>query len=139
MEDAHKLFDEFPQGNDLISWNTLMGGYLHVSQPQVIVDLFKKMCRSCFEASVTTVLNLLSAIGDLGSYLGGESLHGYCINIGFCLDLQVLTALIDIYAKNGQIDLGRWIFIGVAVKDVVLWNCLVDKYATVFTGRQAMP
>ncbi|CAB4264594.1 unnamed protein product [Prunus armeniaca] len=129
MEDAHKLFDEFPQGNDLISWNTLMGGYLHVSQPQVIVDLFKQMCRSGFEASVTTVLNLLSAIGDLGSYLGGESLHGYCIKIGFCSDLHVLTALIDMHAKNGQIDLGRRIFDGVAVKDVVLWNCLVDKYA----------
>ncbi|VVA30300.1 Hypothetical predicted protein [Prunus dulcis] len=100
IEDAHKLFDEFPQGNDLISWNTLMG-YLHVSQPQ----------------------------GDLGSYLGGESLQGYCINIGFCLYLQVLTALIDMYAKNGQIDFGHRIFDGVAVKDVVLWNCLVDRTA----------
>ncbi|PQQ07327.1 hypothetical protein Pyn_30223 [Prunus yedoensis var. nudiflora] len=63
------------------------------------------------------------------SYLGGESLHGCCIKIGFCLDLHVLTALIDMYAKNGQIDLGCRIFDGVAVKDVVLWNCLVDKYA----------
>ncbi|PQQ19584.1 pentatricopeptide repeat-containing protein [Prunus yedoensis var. nudiflora] len=90
------------------------GRLSYVSQPQVIVDLFKQMCRNGFEASVTTVLNLLSAIGDLGSYLGGESLHGYCIKIGFCSDLHVLTALIDMYAKNGQIDLGRRIFDGVA-------------------------
>ncbi|PRQ40809.1 putative pentatricopeptide [Rosa chinensis] len=129
IEDAHHLFDEFPQRNDLISWNTLMGGYLHISQPRVIVDLFKEMCIGGFEASVTTVLYLLSAIGELGSYLGGESVHGYCIKMGFSYNLHVVTALIDVYAKNGEIDLARRIFDGVAVKDVVLWNCLVDKYA----------
>lgn len=106
-----------------------MGGYLHLSQPHVIVDLFKQMRNGGFEASLTTVLYLLSAIGDLGSYLGGEALHGYCIKMGFSYHLQVVTALINMYAKNGQIDLARRIFDGVAVKDVVLWNCLVDKYA----------
>ncbi|PRQ43415.1 putative pentatricopeptide [Rosa chinensis] len=83
IEDAHHLFDEFPQRNDLISWNTLMGDYLHVSQPRVIVDLFKEMCIGGFETSVITVLYLLSAIGELGSYLRGESVHGYCIKMGF--------------------------------------------------------
>ncbi|KAK9935170.1 hypothetical protein M0R45_022282 [Rubus argutus] len=129
IADAHQLFDEFPQGNDLISWNTLMGGYNHLSQPHVIVDLFKQMRNGGFEASLTTVLYLLSAIGDLGSFLGGEALHGYCIKIGFSYHLHVVTALIDMYAKNGQIDLARRIFDGVTVKDVVLWNCLVNKYA----------
>ncbi|KAL6190044.1 hypothetical protein ACLB2K_036445 [Fragaria x ananassa] len=129
IEDAHQLFDEFPHRNDLVSWNTLMGGYLHVSQPRVIVDLFRQMCKGGFEASVTSVLHLLSAIGELGSYLGGESVHGYCIKMGFCDSLHVVTALIDVYAKNGGIELARQIFNGVAVKDVVLWNCFVDKYA----------
>lgn len=72
IEDAHQLLDEFPQGNDLISWNTLMGGYLHLSQPHVIVDLFKQMRNGGFEASLTTVLYLLSAIGDLGSHFLGS-------------------------------------------------------------------
>ncbi|KAM0983925.1 hypothetical protein ACFX2I_011331 [Malus domestica] len=129
IEDARKVFDEFPQRNDLVSLNTLMGGYLHASKPHVVVDLFKQMCRIGFEATVTTVLNLLSAIGGLESHLGEECIHGYCIKIGFCSDLHVLTALIDAYAKKGEIDLGRRIFNGVSVKDVVLWNCLVDKHA----------
>ncbi|PRQ49340.1 putative pentatricopeptide [Rosa chinensis] len=96
IEDAHHLFDEFPQRNYLISWNTLMGDYLHVSQPRVIVDLFKEMCIGGFEASVITVLYLLSANGELGSYLGGESVHGYCIKMGFSYNRCLLGA-IDVY------------------------------------------
>ena len=40
IEDALKLFDEFPEGNDLVSWNTLMGGCVSVSQPCLVFDLF---------------------------------------------------------------------------------------------------
>ncbi|GMY26021.1 pentatricopeptide repeat-containing protein At1g26900, mitochondrial [Fagus crenata] len=127
--DAHKLFDEFPQRNDLVSWNSLMGGYVHACQPSMVLDLFCQMCWSGLRASVTTVLSVLSATGDFGNLLGGESLHGHCIRVGFCSDLNVVTALIDMYAKTGNIELGRRVFDEVAEKDVVLWNCLIDKYA----------
>nr|XP_024933851.2 pentatricopeptide repeat-containing protein At1g26900, mitochondrial isoform X1 [Ziziphus jujuba var. spinosa]XP_048318625.1 pentatricopeptide repeat-containing protein At1g26900, mitochondrial isoform X1 [Ziziphus jujuba var. spinosa] len=127
--DAHVLFDEFPQQNDLVSYNTLMGGYLHISQPIVIVELFRKLCSSGLKASITTMLSVLSAAGDLGNYLGGESLHGYCIKLGFCSDLHVVTALTDMYAKTDHIDLAHRIFNEVTLKDVVLWNCLIDKHA----------
>lgn len=129
IQDAHKVFDEFPERNDLVSWNTLMGGYLLVSQPKLVFELFRKMCWSGIEASVATVLNLLSAASDLGSFVGGKSLHGYCIRIGLGSNLNVVTALTDLYAKTGHIDLAREVFDGLAVKDVVLWNCLIGKYA----------
>ncbi|XP_061352455.1 pentatricopeptide repeat-containing protein At1g26900, mitochondrial [Gastrolobium bilobum] len=129
IEDAHKLFDELPEGNDLVSCNTLMGGYLFVSQPSLVFDLFWKMCLSGLKASVATILCLLSAAGDIGNFVVGKSLHGYCIRIGFSSDLNVLTALIDLYAKTGHIYLARKVFDGLADKDVVLWNCLIGKYA----------
>jgi pentatricopeptide repeat protein len=126
--DAHKLFDEFPQ-YDLVSWSTMIGGYLHMSQPTMVLDLFWQMCRSGLRASVTTILSVLSAIGDFGNLRGGESLHGHCIKVGFCSDINLVTALIDMYAKTGNIELGRKIFNEAAEKDVVTWNCIIDKYA----------
>ncbi|XP_038906998.1 pentatricopeptide repeat-containing protein At1g26900, mitochondrial [Benincasa hispida] len=127
--DAHKLFDEIPQRNDLVSWNTLMGGYLHASQPIVVLDFFRQMCRRGLIASVNTVLTVSSAVCDVGNTMDGKSLHGQCIKLGLCSDLNVVTCLIDMYAKFGDLDEGETLFNEVAEKDVILWNCLIDNYA----------
>ncbi|KAK7303112.1 hypothetical protein RJT34_14013 [Clitoria ternatea] len=138
IEDAHKLFDEFPERNDLVSWNTLMGGCLLVSQPCLVFGLFRKMCWIGLEASVATVLNLLSAASDIGNFALGVSLHGYCIRVGFCSNLNVLTALIDLYAKTGHVYLAQKVFDGIAEKDVVLWNCFIGSYARNGLVREAL-
>ncbi|WJX22611.1 hypothetical protein P8452_11900 [Trifolium repens] len=129
IEDAHKVFDEFPERNDLVSWNILMGGCVLVSQYSLVFELFLKMCCCGIKASVATMLSLLSAAGDIGNFVLGKSLHGYCIKIGFSYNLNVVTALIDMYAKTGRIYLARKVFDGIVEKDVVLWNCLIRIYA----------
>ncbi|KAM7269349.1 hypothetical protein ACFE04_024846 [Oxalis oulophora] len=127
--DAHKLFDEFPRGNDVVSWNTLMGGYVHVRQPEVAIDLFREFCRNGFELSAATMLNCLNAVGDVGDSVVGQCLHGHCLKIGLLSKLNVVTALIDMYTKTAYIDLARRIFDEVGDKDIVLWNCMIDRYA----------
>ncbi|KAI9118695.1 hypothetical protein K1719_010140 [Acacia pycnantha] len=135
--DGHKLFDEFPAENDLVSWNTLMGGYL-VFWPTVVLDLFRKMCCAGLKASVATILCLLTASGNIANFVLGKSLHGHCIRIGFGSDLNVLTALIDMYAKTGHIDLARKVFDGLAERDVVLWNCLTSNYGRIGLVEEAL-
>ncbi|GMH01707.1 hypothetical protein Nepgr_003546 [Nepenthes gracilis] len=127
--DAHQLFDELPQRRDLVSWNTLMGGYLNISQPGSVVALFRILRRSYVGCNVATVVNVLSALGDVGNCIGGELLHGYCIKIAICLELNVITALISMYGKTGYINSGRRVFDGVLKKDVILWNCIIYGYA----------
>ncbi|XWS34076.1 hypothetical protein CRYUN_Cryun21dG0008000 [Craigia yunnanensis] len=126
---AHKLFDENPEMNDVVSWNSLMGGYLHVSKPDIVIALFRQMRWSCLPMSVTTFLTVLSAIGEVGDSLGGESLHGHCLKVGFCFDSNLVSALIDMYAKTGNVCSGRRAFNEVVAKDVILWNCMISKYA----------
>ncbi|KAJ9187509.1 hypothetical protein P3X46_002955 [Hevea brasiliensis] len=138
IEDARKLFEEFPQENDLVSWNALMGAYLRASRPAETKELFKQMFSCGLRVNAATLLTVLSAFADLGDLLGGESVHARCINIGFCSNLNVVTALIEMYAKTGDIDSGRRIFDAVVEKDVVLWNCMIDKYAKVGLLEQAM-
>lgn len=130
VSDAHKLFDEFPVGRDLVSWNTLMGGYLRVHEYSIVIDLFKKMHTDGVGVSVTTVLGIVSVVGELkGHVLGGECLHGYCIKVGLSMNLNVSSALIWMYGKTGCIGSGHKVFDEADAKDVVLWNCLIDRYA----------
>ncbi|XP_010249148.1 PREDICTED: pentatricopeptide repeat-containing protein At1g26900, mitochondrial [Nelumbo nucifera] len=129
IEDAHQLFDEFPEQRDLVSWNALMGYYLHTSQPSVVRDLFIQVHKGGFVVSTTTIVCALSACSDLRNFYGAESLHGHCIKRGFCSDLNVATAIISMYAKTGHMDSGRLIFDELPKKDVVAWNCIIDGYA----------
>ncbi|XP_058764995.1 pentatricopeptide repeat-containing protein At1g26900, mitochondrial-like [Vicia villosa] len=129
IEDACKVFDEFPERNDLVTWNILMGGCVLVSKHCLVFELFSKMCCVGIKASVATMLSLLCAAGDGGNFVLGKSLHGYCIKIGFGCNLNVVTVLIDMYAKTGRVYLARKVFDGLVEKDVVLWNCLIRIYA----------
>ncbi|OMO82463.1 hypothetical protein COLO4_22982 [Corchorus olitorius] len=127
--DAHKLFDEIPHMNDVVSWNSLMGAYLNVSEPGKVIALFRQMRYSCLTMSIPTLLTVLSAIGEVGDSLIGESIHGHCLKVGFCFESNVASALIDMYAETGNVYLGRKVFNEVVVKDVSLWNCMISKYA----------
>ncbi|WOG88831.1 hypothetical protein DCAR_0208066 [Daucus carota subsp. sativus] len=129
IEDARVLFDEFSVGRDLVSWNVLMGGYVYVSRPDVVWGLFERMLFEGVRIGGSTMLSVLSAVGEIGDGWGGECVHGYCIKRGFCFDCNVVTALVGMYGRIGKMDSGRRAFDEVDVKDVVLWNCLVDGYA----------
>ncbi|KAL5722718.1 hypothetical protein ACHQM5_006204 [Ranunculus cassubicifolius] len=125
IHDAQKLFDEIPE-RDLVSWNTLMGGYLKISHPIGVINLFKQIN---FDVSSTTVLTVLSACADLRNLDECEALHCYCIKRMFCSELKVVTEIIVMYSKNGYMDLARKVFDGVSHKDIVLWNCMIQGYA----------
>lgn len=129
IQHAQLLFDMFPQ-RDVVSWNTLMGGYLKVWQPVGVVNLFRKIHSGGFDVSTTTILSVLSACGDLRNLSVGEALHGYCIKRNFCSGLNVVTALIAMYWRNGYMGLARKLFDEVLEKnDVVKWNCMIEGYA----------
>ncbi|KAK6115096.1 hypothetical protein DH2020_007365 [Rehmannia glutinosa] len=130
IQDAHQLFDELGETRDLVSWNTLMGGYLSVAQYDLVVDLFKELYGDSFGVSVTTILSVLSALEKLKNVSLGRCLHVFSLKVGFLSNLNVVTALISMYAKNGHIYSARRIFDEIDVqKDVVMWNCLIDGYA----------
>ncbi|KAL3641054.1 hypothetical protein CASFOL_016022 [Castilleja foliolosa] len=129
IKDAHKVFDELSDRRDLVSWNTLMGGYLCVAQYESVVHLFKQLIRF-YGVSVSTILNVLSALEESRNISLGICLHSFCLKIGFLLNLNVITALISMYSKNGHIHNARRLFDEIdAKKDIVMWNCLIDGYA----------
>ncbi|KAK4429459.1 Pentatricopeptide repeat-containing protein, mitochondrial [Sesamum alatum] len=130
IPEAHQLFDELGAMRDLVSWNTLMGGYLCASQYDLVVNLFKKLHRDGSAISLTTALGVLSAVGELRDVSLGECLHMFCLKVGLLSNLNIVTALISMYGKHCCIYSARRIFDEIDVKkDVVLWNCLIDVYA----------
>ncbi|EOA23718.1 hypothetical protein CARUB_v10016929mg [Capsella rubella] len=129
ITDARRVFDEMPQSVDAVSFSTLMNGYLQVSKQALALDLFRIMRISEVAVNVSTLLSFLSATGDLEDFFGAESSHGLCMKIGLDSDLHIVTALVGMYAKIGEISSARRIFDCAIRKDVVTWNCMIDQYA----------
>ncbi|PKI36838.1 pentatricopeptide repeat-containing protein At1g26900, mitochondrial [Punica granatum] len=126
---AHALFDEIPERNDVVSWNTLMSAYLNASRPDAVFELFGQMGWSGLKFSASTLLCALRAVGDLQNLIGMESLHGHCIKTGLSVPPNVASALIDSYARVGSIYSGRRVFDEITTRDVALWNCLIHWHA----------
>lgn len=129
--DARRVFDEMPQSVDAVSFSTLMKGYLQVSKQALVLDLFRDMRKNEVPVNVSTLLSFLLATGDLGDLSGAESAHGLCIKTGHDFDLHLVTALMGMYAKIGDIGSARRIFDCAIRSDVVTWNCMIDQYAKV--------
>ncbi|KAK4791255.1 hypothetical protein SAY86_031668 [Trapa natans] len=135
---ARLLFDENPERNDAVSWNTMMGGYLNASQPCAVIDLFWLMPGSSLNFSASTLLCVLRAACDLWNLMGVESLHGHCIKIGLSIKPNLASALIDSYARLGSIHSGRHVFDEISPRDVALWNCLIHWYAKIGMLEEAV-
>lgn len=140
--DARQLFDEMALKRDLVSWNTLMGGYLCLKKYALVLHLFKRLRREdSFGVSATTMLSVISAAGEVlnaSSSMGG-SVHVFCFKVGFSSKLNVAAALISMYGKHGDEHSARRIFDELDDKsDVVLWNCLIDAYARNALLEEAM-
>ena len=61
----------------------------------------------------------LRSCANVGSLRIGRAIHGYTIKVGFELLVNVFTALVDMYAKCGLIEIARLVFDRMQVKNVV--------------------
>lgn len=75
-----------------------------------------------------TFPRVLKACAGIGSMQHGEAVHRHVVRSGFVNDNFVLNALVDMYAKCGDIMKARRIFEQTAYRDSVTWNSMIIGY-----------
>ncbi|GLU00380.1 hypothetical protein SLE2022_177570 [Rubroshorea leprosula] len=55
--------------------------------------------------------------------------HGQVMRNGFCLDLYVSIALVDMYAKLGNMGFAGRLFGEMTERSIVSWTALICRYA----------
>ncbi|XAR63337.1 hypothetical protein NMG60_11023243 [Bertholletia excelsa] len=121
---AQKIFDESTR-RDLVSWTTLIQGYVKVGFWKEGVKSFLDMCENGFEADEMTMVTVLSACASLGDITLGRKIHRYMHDHKVNVDVFVGNALVDMYLKCGDPDLARKVFNEMPVKNVVSWNSMI--------------
>ncbi|KAJ8448633.1 hypothetical protein Cgig2_010520 [Carnegiea gigantea] len=90
--------------------------------------LCKNMEEEGAEPDRHTFPRALKACGGIGSIHVGEEIHRHVVRYGYFDDGYVLNALIDMYAKCGDIVKARKVFDRIASKDLVSWNTMMTSY-----------
>lgn len=146
LDDARLLFDEIPHKN-VVSWTTMMTGYVQNDRPHDAFSLFKELLLEesrdphhselCFDS--VAMVSVLSACSRFSQTSTTQGVHGFGIKVGLVEgNLGVGNTLIDAYARCGELDFSRKVFQGMADKDVVTWNTMIAVFAQHGFSTQAL-
>ncbi|ONI21894.1 hypothetical protein PRUPE_2G097100 [Prunus persica] len=125
---VRNLFDEGPQ-RDLVSWTTLIQGYVKMGLPREGVEAFFDMCDAKMMADEMTLVIVLSACSKLGDLSLGRKINEYIHDNGVYRDVFIGNALVDMYLKCGDADFAYKVFNEMPVRNVVSWNSMISGLA----------
>ncbi|WZZ56812.1 hypothetical protein YC2023_056919 [Brassica napus] len=130
VEIASGLFEGL-SCKDVVSWNTLIGGYTHMNLYKEALLLFQEMLRSGESPNDVTMLSVLPACAHLGAIDIGRWIHVYIDKRlkGVTNGSALRTSLIDMYAKCGDIEAAHQVFNSMMHKSLSSWNAMIFGFA----------
>ncbi|KAK0606473.1 hypothetical protein LWI29_038120 [Acer saccharum] len=125
---ARKVFDDISD-RTLVSWNSMIGGYSKMGCYNEAFLLFKEMRELGLELDGFSLVSLLSVCSQNCALNLGRFVH-LCMEVtGVQIDLIVMNALLDMYAKCGDLGSAQLVFERIPNKNVVSWTSMVSAYA----------
>lgn len=96
------LFDEI-YNRDVLDWNAIVSVSLENNCYKTAIDL-KKMIKAQTGFDSTTLLLMVSASFHVKNFDQGQEIHCMSIKSGMLVDISLGNALIDMYAKCGDLS-----------------------------------
>ncbi|KAG0459259.1 hypothetical protein HPP92_022387 [Vanilla planifolia] len=121
---ALKLFWQMPS-RDLISWSTMISGFSHIGQVSKAVNFYLQMRLAQETPNSVTMLGLLEACSVIADLKLSKSFHGVALGNGLSRDLSFRTALLDTYAKCGDLNSSNKVFEEMEERNILSWNAMV--------------
>lgn len=124
---ARLIFDGMENKN-VVSWNTVIDGYVQNENSKEAMELFGKMLDEGVEPTNVTIMAALHACADLGDVTKGEFIHNLINQYNFSSDVSVMNSLISMYSKCKRVDIAAEIFKNLRNKTIVSWNAMILGY-----------
>ncbi|KAF3454145.1 hypothetical protein FNV43_RR04592 [Rhamnella rubrinervis] len=128
MEDARRVFDDMNE-RDEISWSAIIDGYVKGGYFKEAMEIFHKMQSEKIRPRKFTLSSVLAACANLGALEQGKWIHEYVIKNSMRLDSVLGTALLDMYAKCGRLDMAWKVFENMSERETFTWNAMIGGLA----------
>ncbi|KAJ4960296.1 hypothetical protein NE237_020206 [Protea cynaroides] len=137
MEMARMLFDKLPVKN-LVAWTIMISGYAEKGLAKEAFSLYNEMENAQLKLDDGTLISILAACAESGLYSLGKRVHISIERSRLICSTQVCNALIDMYAKCGNLRKAFYAFEGMMERDVVSWNAIIQGLAMHGHGERAL-
>ena len=137
MDMARMLFDKMPVKN-LVTWTIIISGYAKKGLTKEAIGLYDRMEKAGLKSDDGAVISILAACAESGLLGLGEKVHASINRTKFKCSTLVSNALVDMYAKCGSLDKAYSVFNGMARRDVVSWNAMLQGLGMHGHGEEAL-
>ncbi|CAH9136093.1 unnamed protein product [Cuscuta epithymum] len=141
VDDAIRVFkqcrDEEMELN-VVSWTSIIASCSQHGKDMEALELFREMQMDGVEPNRVTIPCLLPACGNIAALMHGKAAHSFSLRRGFVDDVFVSSALVDMYANCGRVDLSRLTFDKMPTRNLVSWNALLGGYAMHGKANEAL-
>ncbi|KAK6240300.1 hypothetical protein SCA6_005689 [Theobroma cacao] len=146
------IFDNM-EVRDIVSWNTMITGYvicghhdnalllLHEMQrveQEKSADYYEDEKRIPLKPNSITLMTVLPGCATLSALSKGKEIHAYAIRNMLASDVGVGSALVDMYAKCGCLNFSRKVFDIIPLRNVITWNVIIMAYGMHGKGAEAL-
>ena len=127
LQKAQQVLDEL-SFRDVVSWNALIAGYAQHGQSHDAFHCFECMQRDDgLSPDAITFTCILKACANIGALDMGIQIHDQIVRKGLVAkdDTLLWTAMVDMYAKCGELERAQAALDELSVRDVVPWSALI--------------
>ncbi|XP_050224253.1 pentatricopeptide repeat-containing protein At4g18520, chloroplastic [Mercurialis annua] len=137
LKSAFFIFDRMME-KDVVCWTSLVSACSQQGHAEEAFRMFSQMLSDGFSPNEFTVCAVLKACGEKKVLKFGRQLHGAIVKRMYKHDIFIGSALVDMYAKCGEMIDSRKVFIGMRNRNTVTWTSIIAGYARQGLGEEAL-
>ncbi|EPS67514.1 hypothetical protein M569_07257, partial [Genlisea aurea] len=127
IDECDRIFHSIPEP-DQCSWNLMVSGFAQLEMFDRSLEYFVEMHRKHFELNEYSYGSALSASAGLRNAIMGTQIHASLSKSRCLLDVYMGSALVDMYAKCGEVISAKNVFDSMEERNTVSWNSMITCY-----------
>ncbi|XP_019098322.1 PREDICTED: pentatricopeptide repeat-containing protein DOT4, chloroplastic-like [Camelina sativa] len=128
VDSARMVFDEMTE-RDVISWNSIINGYVSNGLAEQGLSVFVKMLVSGVEIDLATIVSVFAGCADSSLISLGRAVHSFGLKACFSREDRFCNTLLDMYSKCGDLDSAKAVFTEMSDRSVVSYTSMIAGYA----------
>ncbi|KAK6937974.1 Pentatricopeptide repeat [Dillenia turbinata] len=127
MDSGRKVFFASMERN-AVSWTALISGYVSNGRLDQALRSIVWMQQEGFRPDVVTVATVIPVCSELRALNHGKELHAYAVKNGFLPNVSIVTSLMVMYSKCGNLEYCSRLFGSTEVRNVISWTAMIDSF-----------